>query len=257
MGDDLRVLITGASSGLGVDFARLYAKERRDLVLVARRGDRLEALKTELEQAYSIAVLPIALDLTATGALDNLQNTLKAEKLSVDILVNNAGFGLRGQFHQLDRARQLAMIQLNITVLTDLCHRFIPEMITRGSGGILNVASLAAFQPGPLMAIYYATKAYVLSFTEALHEELKPHGIRVSALCPGPVATEFAETADMTDTLLFKTALPSPPVVRQAMRALEKNRASTIPGLHNWLLAFSGRFAPRFVVRKLARLFQS
>ncbi|WP_350336074.1 SDR family NAD(P)-dependent oxidoreductase [Coralliovum pocilloporae] len=254
---DLRVLITGASSGLGVDFARLYAEQRRNLVLVARRGDRLDDLRDELERKYGIKVLPIALDLIAPGALDQLEARLTEEGLTVDILVNNAGFGLRGPFHTLDRRRQLEMIQLNISVLTDLCHRFIPQMIERGDGGILNVASLAAFQPGPLLAIYYATKAYVLSFTEALHEELKPHGIRVSALCPGPVATEFAETADMTDTLLFKTALPSPPVVRQAIRALEKNRAFTIPGLHNWLLAFSGRFAPRFLVRKLARLFQA
>jgi short-subunit dehydrogenase len=169
------------------------------------------------------------------------------------MLINNAGFGLRGRFAELDAARQREMIDLNVTSLTQLCRAVAPGMIERRSGAILNVASTAAFQPGPNMAVYFATKAFVLSFTEALHEELKPHGIRVTALCPGPTRTEFGSVAGFGDNSAFdRLSTNAGGVVRAGLKALERNRALVVPGLLNKVGASSTRFVPRIAVRKIA-----
>ena len=241
-------LITGASAGLGVEFARQLSSKGHRLVLAARRKDRLDALVAELGNARAVEV-----DLAQPGATASLMRDLDQAGEQVDILVNNAGFGLRGPFAELDSARQREMIDLNCGALTELCRAVAPAMIERRSGAILNVASTAAFQPGPWMGVYFATKAYVLSFTEALHEELKPHGVRVSALCPGPTRTEFGAVAGIASLGQFdRMSMEAEPVVRAGLEGLEKNRAVVIPGATNRLGALSTRFAPRSLVRKIA-----
>ena len=241
-------LITGASAGLGVEFARQLSKRGHRLVLAARRKDRLEELAKELGNARAVAI-----DLSKANAAAKLLADVEAAGEHVDLLVNNAGFGLIGRFAELDAKRERQMVDLNIGVLMDLCRAVAPDMIERKSGGILNVASTAAFQPGPNMAVYFATKAFVLSFTEALHEELKPHGVKVSCLCPGPTRTEFGEVAGFGGNGLFdRTAMNAPEVVEAGIAGLEKNRAVVVPGLVNKIGATSTRFAPRSVVRKIA-----
>jgi len=241
-------LITGASAGLGVDFARELSKRGHKLVLVARRKDRLAALAKELGNARAVAI-----DLSKPDAADKLMADLAKAGEQVDLLVNNAGFGAIGRFAELDAKRQRQMIDLNVGALMDLCRAVAPEMIGRKSGAILNVASTAAFQPGPKMAVYFATKAFVLSFTEALHEELKPHGIKVSCLCPGPTRTEFGEVAGFKGSGAFdKVGMESLPVVVAGLRGLDQNRAVVVPGLVNKVGAASTRFVPRSIVRKIA-----
>jgi short-subunit dehydrogenase len=241
-------LITGASAGLGVEFARQLSSNGRRLVLAARRKDRLDALVAELGNARAIEI-----DLSQPGATAVLMSDLREAGDQVDILVNNAGFGLRGPFAELDAARQREMIDLNCGVLTELCRAVAPAMLERRSGAILNVASTAAFQPGPWMAVYFATKAYVLSFTEALHEELKPHGVKVSALCPGPTRTEFGSVAGIQSLGQFdRLSMEAGPVVRAGLDGLENNRAVLIPGATNRIGAWSTRFAPRSFVRRVA-----
>ena len=241
-------LVTGASAGLGVEFARQLSKKGQRLVLAARRKDRLDALATELGNARAVAI-----DLSRPGAVRTLLDDLRNADEQVEILINNAGFGLRGRFVELDASREREMIDLNIGTLTDLCRAIAPQMVEQKSGAILNVASTAAFQPGPNMAVYFATKAYVLSFTEALHEELKPHGVKVSALCPGPTRTEFGEVAGIKTLGQFdRLAMESEPVVRAGLEGLESNEAVVIPGATNKIGAWSTRLAPRSVVRRIA-----
>lgn len=241
-------LITGASAGLGAEFARQLSQRGHRLVLAARRKDRLDALAKDLGNARAIAI-----DLSKSGSAAKLLADLEAAGEQVEILVNNAGFGLIGRFAELDAKRERQMIDLNVGTLTDLCRAIAPEMIKRKSGGILNVASTAAFQPGPNMAVYFATKAYVLSFTEALHEELKPHGVHVSALCPGPTRTEFGDVAGFGGNGMFdRVAMESPEVVAAGLDGLDRNRAVVVPGIANKVGAFSTRFAPRSVVRRIA-----
>jgi short-subunit dehydrogenase len=241
-------LVTGASAGLGVEFARQLSAQGRRLVLVARRKDRLEALAGELGNARAVAI-----DLSKANAAAKLMADIEAHGESIDLLANNAGFGLIGRFAELDAARQRQMIDLNVGALTDLCRAVAPAMIRRKSGAILNVASTAAFQPGPKMAVYFATKAFVLSLSEALHEELKPHGIKVSCLCPGPTRTEFGEVAGFAGNGLFdRLAMNSRAVVEAGLRGLEKNRAVVIPGIVNRIVAASTRVAPRPLARKIA-----
>lgn len=241
-------LITGSSAGLGVDFARQLADKGKRLVLVARRKERLDALAAELGNARTIGE-----DLSLPGAIDRLMADLAAHGEHVDLLVNNAGFGLTGRFAELDGKRQRQMIDLNCGTLTELAHAVLPDMIERKSGAILNVASTAAFQPGPGMAVYFATKAFVLSFSEALHEEVKRHGVTVSALCPGPTATEFGEVAGFgPSNLLEKVAADSPSVVRAGLEGLERGRAIVVPGLMNKATAQAHRFFPRSWVRRIA-----
>ena len=238
-------LITGASAGLGVEFARQLSKRGHRLVLAARRMERLEQLAKELGNARAVAI-----DLSKANAAAKLMADLDAAGEQVEILVNNAGFGLIGRFAELDSKRLRQMIDLNVGALTDLCRATAPGMIRRKSGAILNVASTAAFQPGPKMAVYFATKAYVLHFTEALHEELKPHGIHVSCLCPGPTRTEFGEVAGFGGNSMF--AMEAPEVVAAGLAGLDRNHAVVVPGWMNKVTAASTRFAPRSVVRKIA-----
>jgi hypothetical protein len=241
-------VITGASAGLGVEFARQLSKRGHRLVLAARRKERLDDLAKELGNARAVAI-----DLSKATAAAKLMADLEANGEIADVLINNAGFGLIGRFSDLDAKRERQMIDLNVSTLTDLCRAIAPGMIKRKSGGIINVASTAAFQPGPKMAVYFATKAFVLSLTEALHEELKPYGVHVTCLCPGPTRTEFGEVAGFGGNGLFdRVAMESPAVVKAGLDGLEKNKAVVIPGFVNKAGAFSGRFVPRSVVRKIA-----
>jgi len=241
-------LVTGASAGLGVEFARQLSRRGYRLVLAARRKDRLEELAKDLGNTRAVAI-----DLSKANATAKLMADIEANGETIDLLVNNAGFGLIGRFAQLDAKRERQMIDLNVGALTDLCRAAAPAMIERKSGGILNVASTAAFQPGPRMAVYYATKAFVLSLSEALHEELKPHGVHVTCLCPGPTRTEFGEVAGFGGNGLFdRVAMESPEVVTAGLEGLDRNRAVVVPGVVNKLTAFSGRLVPRSVTRKVA-----
>jgi len=241
-------LITGASAGLGAEFARQLSGKGHRLVLAARRKDRLDALVSELGNARAVEI-----DLSEPEATAALMRDLEKTGEQVDILVNNAGFGLRGPFAELDAARQREMIDLNCGALTELCRAVAPAMVERRSGAILNVASTAAFQPGPWMGVYFATKAFVLSFTEALHEELKPYGVKVSALCPGPTRTEFGAVAGIQSLGQFdRLSMEAGPVVRAGLDGLDKNRAVVIPGTTNRIGAWSTRFAPRSFVRRVA-----
>ena len=241
-------LITGASAGLGVEFARQLAKRGHRLVLAARRKERLEELAKELGKARTVAI-----DLSKASAVAKLMVDLKANGETIELLVNNAGFGLIGRFAELDAKRERQMIDLNVATLTDLCRAAAPVMVKRKSGGILNVASTAAFQPGPRMAVYFATKAFVLSLSEALHEELTPHGVHVTCLCPGPTRTEFGEVAGFGGNGLFdRVAMNPPEVVAAGLAGLDKNKAVVVPGWTNKLTATGTRFVPRSVTRKIA-----
>lgn len=241
-------LITGASAGLGAEFARQCAKRGEEIVLVARRKDRLDALAAEIGNAHVIVA-----DLAKPGEATRVVAETISRGLWVKTLINNAGFGLKGRFDELPLARQLEMIDLNIRALTNLSFVVINDMVLKGDGAILNVASTAAFQPGPRMAVYFATKAFVLSFTEALHEEYKGHGIRVTALCPGPTKTEFGAVAGFAGNGAFdRFAADSASVVRAGLDGLDLNRAVVIPGFLNKVGANSTRFIPRSLVRKIA-----
>ena len=241
-------LVTGASAGLGVEFARQLSKRGRRLVLVARRADRLDALAAELGNARAVPA-----DLAEAGSVGQLMADIEAAGERVELLVNNAGFGLKGRFAGLDAARLRQMIDLNVGALTDLCRAVIPAMVENKSGRILNVASTAAFQAGPGMAVYFATKAYVLSLTEALHEELKPLGVKVTALCPGPTRTEFGTVAGFGENGAFdRFSADAESVVRAGLDGLDKNRAVVVPGWLNKVGALSTRFVPRPLVRKIA-----
>ena len=241
-------LITGASAGLGVEFARQCVKRGEEVILVARRKDRLNKLAAELGKAHVIAA-----DLSKPKAAEKLFAEVASRGLWVRTLINNAGFGLRGRFDALALDRQLEMIDLNIRSLTNLAFVALDNMRAHGGGAILNVASTAAFQPGPNMAVYFATKAYVLSFTEALHEEWKDRGIKVSALCPGPTRTEFGDVAGIKTLGSFdRLAMEAEPVVRAGLEALDRNQAVVIPGVPNKIGAWSTRLAPRSTVRKIA-----
>lgn len=252
------VLITGASSGIGLEFARLFAADGSDLVLIARREAELQSLADDMTASHGISAQVITEDLSDPAAPQHIADRLAADGVAVDVLVNNAGFGLRGPAAELDLQRQLDMLQVNVTALTHLTRLLLPAMIARRQGGVLNVASTAAFQPGPRMAVYYATKAYVLSFTEALAEELGVTGVTVSCLAPGPTATEFADMADMQDTLLFKAGAQSADAVARAgYDGFRRGKVIVVPGLKNRLIALSVRFSPRPIVRKLVKVLQA
>lgn len=240
-------LITGASAGLGAEFARACAKRGEELVLVARRKDRLEAIVREIGGKAHV----VAADLSVPGAAASLVGQIEAEGLAVETLINNAGFGLAGRFAALPLERQRQMIDLNIALLTELTHLLLPAMIERRRGGILNIASTAAFQPGPGFAVYFASKAYVLSFTEALHQELKRKGIKVSALCPGPTATEFGDVAGVTSARFSRFAADARSVVAAGLNGLDRNKAVVVPGLLNKATAQSSRLIPRGAMRRI------
>ena len=226
-------LITGASAGIGAALARVFAAHGHDLMLVARRADRLDALATEIAARGGGRPLVLALDLEARGAADQIGEALAARALEPEIVINNAGFGLVGEAATLSRSEQLAMIDLNVRTLTELSLAFV-DGLARRQGGILNVASVAGFLPGPGMAVYYATKAYVVSFSLALHHELKPKGVRVTALCPGPVPTEFQARAGMAGPTFSPILLRSAAQVAQAgYRGLRAGRDLVVPGAPN------------------------
>ena len=246
-------LITGASSGIGLSLARLFASGGYDVVLVARRLSSLEWLAGEIHRTGRAAhVFPA--DLSAAGSAESLHERLEAAGIRVDVLVNNAGVGMQGRFGELPLDRQLAMIQLNVTSLTALTGMYLPQMIARNTGGILNVASTAAFQPGPLMAVYYATKAFVLSFTEALAEEVSGTALKVSCLCPGPTHTGFVEAAAMQGSRLFTTgAMPADDVARIGYDGWQAGKRLVIPGTQNRLGTLLVRFTPRRIVPKITK----
>ena len=247
-------LITGASFGIGLEFARIFAREGHNLVLVARSGDKLRQLAAELEKAHSTRSLILAADLTEPGAPAYVLDQTTRANIAIDFLVNNAGFGQYGFFAENDLEECLRQIQLNVTTLTHLTRLYLPEMITRRCGYILNVASTAAFQAGPLMAVYFATKAYVLHFSEALANELAGTGVTVTCLCPGATATEFHKRANATamNLLQFGT-MDARTVAEDGYRALMDGKPVVISGFKNWLIAQSVRFSPRRMVTAIAR----
>lgn len=248
-------LITGASAGLGREFAKLFARDRCNLVLVARSADKLSQLADELQVQFGVSIKTIALDLAAAPAPQFLFDQLQRESIVVDILINNAGFGAFGDFAHMAEEQVLGQIQLNVTALTHLARLFLPSMLARRSGKIMNVASTAAFQPGPLMAVYYATKAYVLSFTEALTNELEGSGVSACCFCPGPTDTNFALRAGNDRSRLFKRvgAMNAATVALDGYRGLMSGRTLVFSGLRNRLAAESVRFAPRKMVTAVSR----
>ncbi len=249
--------MTGASSGIGLEIARIYAGKGRDLVLTARRTDRLDALKAELAAAHpSIRIATVTVDLERPEGAETLLAAVAAEGLAIGTLVNNAGFGLRGRFATMPYADQAAMVELNVTTLTRLCRLVLPDMLGRRSGGIVNVASTAAFQAIPFMGVYAATKAYVLSLSEALHEEARPHGVVVTALCPGPTATEFTKRADLEKSKMFEGAMDARAVAEEGIAGHEAGRAIVVTGARNRLGAIGAQLMPRQLVRRLAMKLQ-
>jgi short-subunit dehydrogenase len=251
-------LITGASGGIGLELAKIHAENGDNLVLVARSKDKLEKLKTELELKFKVQVHIIGKDLSINNSATEVYNEMKKENISVDYLINNAGFGDFGLFVESDWAKQEKMINLNITSLTHFTRLFLPDMIKRKSGKVMNVASTAAFQPGPTMAVYFATKAFVLSFSEAINNEVSENGITVTALCPGATESGFQKAAAMEGSKLFtRRKLPSSrQVAEYGYRAMMKGKAVAIHGLLNAIMANSVRFAPRSVIVKVTRKMQ-
>lgn len=247
-------LVTGASIGIGRELATQLAQEGHDLVLVARSEDKLQQLAAELKQKYGAASTVIAADLGRPGSAQALFDAVQAKNIAVDVLVNNAGFGLKGRFVKLSLAEQQEMIQLNVTTLTELCWLFGRAMAARGKGRILNVGSVASFQPGPEFGVYSATKAYVLMLSEAIDAELRPQGVNVSTLCPGAVETNFHARASNDSKLLLATAMQPAPVARAGLRALFSGRPVVIPGFLNWFAIFTVRFTPRRLVTKVSYL---
>jgi short-subunit dehydrogenase len=246
-------LITGASSGIGAALADVFAAKGHAVMLVARREPQLTALADAIEQRGLRRPQVMAVDLTQAGATDRIADELGKRGLEPEFAVNNAGFGLAGQATSLDRAQQLAMIDLNVRVLTDLSLRFL-DGITRRRGGILNVASVAGFLPGPGMAVYHATKAYALSFSEALHRELAPQGVRVTVLCPGPVATGFQARAGIPEGYFPRIlARSAERVAREGYDGLMQGRRVVITGTGNRITAFLPRLMPRGVMLWMVR----
>jgi short-subunit dehydrogenase len=251
-------LITGASSGIGLDLARLFAKEGHDVVLVARSEGKLREIAAAIERDSDVKTHVLVADLAKPEAAQRIVDELRARAIDVGVLVNNAGFGLAGPFSETDLAKELEMIQVNVVALTQLTKLLLPAMVARRRGRVLNLASTAAFQPGPLMAVYYATKAYVLSFSEAIADELRDSGVTVTALCPGPTETGFADIANMTASRLFNLAKPmsSADVARAGYEAMKRGRRVVIPGIKNKLLTQSVRVSPRRMVTMIVRKLQ-
>lgn len=251
-------LVTGASAGLGMLFAEALARQGHDLILTARRAPKLEGLAMAIRTQTGVKVTVIPADLAEPGAVPALMAEIGRQGLAVNILVNNAGFGASGPLAAADPDRIVRMIELNCRALVELTRAVLPGMIQMRSGGILNLASTAAFQPGPGMAVYYATKAFVLSFSEAVHEEVRAQGVRVAALCPGPTATEFFDAAGTSDDFALKKLAGDPAkVVRDGLAALGANRAVKVSGALNAVMAASVRFTPRWLIRRVVAGIQS
>ncbi len=251
-------LITGASSGLGEEFARLWAQAGSDVVLVARDKERLDALAKDLRRAHKVTVTVLPCDLSKEGACDDLAKQLTRKKITVTTLVNNAGFGGFGAFAKTDLATEKQMIDLNIKALTELTKHLLPDMLKRKKGRILNVASTAAYQPGPLMAVYYATKAYVLSLSLALSVELQGTGVTVTCLSPGPTRTRFAANAKMDRSKLFRGhVMDAKPVALAGFKGCVKGKAHVIPGKRNRLGVLGTRLVSRTFAAKVAKWMQN
>jgi uncharacterized protein len=248
-------LITGASAGIGLEFAKIFAADKYNLILVARRMDALQSLAEKLAADHGVSTRVCAADLADTHAPRLINEFVTSNSLQVDVLVNNAGFGARGKFVELDLQKQLDMVQVNISSLVNLTRLFLPGMIERRTGGVLNVASTAAFVPGPLMAVYYATKAFVLSFTEALANEVAGTKIHVSCLCPGATTTEFQAVANIEKSKLFTGpfVMDAATVARMGYDGFNKNETVVVCGLPNQLAVAASRIIPRKVSASVAR----
>lgn len=252
-------LVTGASMGIGVDLAECFAKDGYDLILAARSEAALAEVADRLAKAHDVRATPIAVDLGAPGGGEKLAAAIAQRGLAVDVLVNNAGYGIAGAFAGSDRASQLGMIDLNDRALVELTHIYWPRMLASRRGGVLNVASTASFQPGPLMAIYYASKAFVLSFSEALWKEAEGSGVRVSCLCPGPTTSRFRERAGTGKTNLARAGEPmsSALVAQLGYSGWQQNRRVVITGARNALLARLAPFLPRRLLLATVHRLQS
>ncbi len=249
-------LITGASSGIGLELAKIHASKGDNLVLVARSTNKLEELKNDFEKNHGISVYIIGKDLSLPNAAAEVYEELKGQNIAIDYLINNAGFGDSGLFFDSNWKKQEQMINLNITALSHFTRLFIKDMVVRKSGKIMNIASTASFQPGPTMAVYCASKAYVLSFSEAVNNEVKEFGVTVTALCPGATTSGFQAAASLEGSNLFEgKKLPTAQeVAKFGYKAMMKGKAVAIHGFMNTLMANSSRFSPRFIVVKIARM---
>jgi short-subunit dehydrogenase len=251
-------LITGASGGIGMELAKIHAGKGGDLVLVARRENELNQLRTELIEKFKVEIEIIAIDLMRPHASKEIVNILEEKKIQIDVLMNNAGLGGYGKFHERDLQKELDMIQLNITALTELTHLILPGMVDRKKGKILNTASTAGMLPGPLQSVYYATKAYVISFSQAVAHEVSKQGVTVTALCPGPVKTNFEKAAGMEGSGLFAKAATAESTARKGYVGMEKGKLIVITdrlmsfGL-NWLVPLM----PRKLVLKFVERLQT
>lgn len=255
-------LITGASSGIGLELAKVFARTKHDVVLVARSEDKLRSLADELSEAHGVQATVFCHDLTDRSAAQALFDQVQQSNLTVDVLVNNAGYGDYGEFAKSDWNKLEGMILLNVLALTHLTRLFLPAMVQRQSGQILNVSSTAAFQPGPMMAVYFATKAYVLSFSEAIAAETEDKGINVTVLCPGPTQSDFIDRANMNQMALANDSsrdkLPTSAEVAQfGYDALQKGQVVAVHGVANKLMTFSTRLAPRSIIRKGVKQFMA
>src|SRR5262245_7836605 len=255
----LTALVTGASGGIGLDLAECFAQDGYDLILTARSAEALQTAARRLAEKYNITATPVAADLAVPGAGRKLADAIQARGLAVDVLVNNAGYGIAGSFNGSRESEQLGMVDLNVRALVELTHIYWPSMLATKRGGVLNVASTAAFQPGPLMAVYYATKAFVLSFSEALWKEAEGNGVHVSCLCPGPTQSNFRERAGTGKTRLARAGTPmtSMSVAQLGYRGFRDNRRVVITGARNAMLARMVPFLPRRTVLGLVHNLQS
>jgi short-subunit dehydrogenase len=252
------VVVTGASSGIGYELSRVFAENGYPLLLVARNREKLQALAQELQAAHHVAVSTCVADLAVSDGARQVVDAAHQLGRPVEILVNNAGFGVYGPFIEADVDATLQMLQVNVVSLTHLTRLLLPEMVQRNSGRILNVASVAAFVPGPFMAVYYASKAYVLHFSEALDEELSGSNVRVTALCPGPTATGFESRAGLGKSKLFSSqkVMDARTVAEDGYRGLMRGRRLVVPGWRNKLVTESTRLSPRWLLAKIARRLQ-
>lgn len=251
-------LVTGASKGLGAEMAEQLAAAKWNLILVARSKTELDALAKAITEKHGVTARVVPADLSKAGSAVELWNDVQALGVPVEVLINNAGFGLLGAFRETDIARELEMIQVNVTTLVHLTKLALPAMLERKRGYVMNVASTAGFVPGPFMSIYYASKAFVLSWSEALHAELQGTGVLVSALCPGATKTQFADTAKSNDSKLFKggNVMEAGPVVKAGLAGMFKGTAVVIPGVQNKLLIQGLRVAPRSLLRGISKSLQ-